>query len=62
VVAWPEPSDLDEQDDRAGLHWKTRAIVDWAAGHSFAWVDDEITDADYTTLAEWLNRTHQPIV
>lgn len=86
VVAWPEASDLDEQDERAGLHWKTRALVDWAAGRSFAWVDDEITDtdrawvsahhrghallhrvdprqgltdADYTTLTEWLHSTHR---
>jgi hypothetical protein len=26
VVVWPEPSDLDEQDERCGLHWKTRAL------------------------------------
>jgi hypothetical protein len=38
VVIWPEPSDVDEQDERNGLHWKTRALVDWAAGRSFAWV------------------------
>jgi hypothetical protein len=25
VVVWPEPSDIDEQDERNGLHWKTRA-------------------------------------
>lgn len=46
VVIWPEPSDVDEQDERTGMHWKTRALVDWAAGRPFAWVDDEITDAD----------------
>ncbi|MBB4907830.1 HAD domain-containing protein [Actinophytocola algeriensis] len=46
VVDWPEPSDMDEQDERAGLHWKTRALVDWAAGRPFAWVDDEITRVD----------------
>ncbi|WP_225802457.1 HAD domain-containing protein [Streptomyces sp. NK15101] len=46
VVVWPEPSDIDEQDERAGLHWKTRALVDWAAGRPFAWVDDEVTDTD----------------
>ncbi|UQI46216.1 HAD domain-containing protein [Streptomyces sp. HU2014] len=43
VVIWPEPSD---EDERGGLHWKTRGILDWAAGRPFAWVDDEITDAD----------------
>ena len=48
VVEWPEPSEVDE---RAGLHWKTRALVDWAAGRAFAWVDDEITDADRSWVA-----------
>ncbi|MEW2414725.1 HAD domain-containing protein [Streptomyces sp. NPDC046866] len=46
VVAWPEPSALDEQDQRAGLHWKTRTLVERAAGRPFVWVDDEVTDAD----------------
>ncbi len=46
VVSWPEPSDSDEQDERHGLHWKTRALVDWAAGRPFAWVDDEVTGTD----------------
>lgn len=46
VVDWPEPSDLDEQDERDGLHWKTRALVNWAAGRPFVWIDDEITDKD----------------
>jgi hypothetical protein len=32
MVAWPEPSELDEQDERNGLHWKTRALLSWAAG------------------------------
>lgn len=31
VVIWPESSDQEEQDERDGLHWKTRALVDWAA-------------------------------
>ncbi|MGI5231268.1 HAD domain-containing protein [Actinoallomurus sp. CA-142502] len=51
VVAWPEPSDLDERDERDGLHWKTRTLVAWAAGRAFAWVDDEITDADRAWVA-----------
>lgn len=46
VVVWPEPSEVDEQDERSGLHWKTRALVDWAVGRTFIWVDDEISDAD----------------
>ncbi|MGW0809060.1 HAD domain-containing protein [Nonomuraea sp. NPDC002799] len=51
VVPWREPSDVDEQDARNGMHWKTRALVGWAAGRSFAWVDDEITDIDRTWVA-----------
>lgn len=46
VVDWPEPSDQDALDERRGLHWKTRTLVDWAAGRPFAWVDDEVTKAD----------------
>jgi hypothetical protein len=42
VVDWPEPSDTDARDARAGLHWKTRTLVDHAAGRPFAWVDDEV--------------------
>jgi hypothetical protein len=43
VVDFPDPVD---EDERAGLHWKTRALVRWAGGRSFAWVDDEISPAD----------------
>ncbi|MGN9841663.1 hypothetical protein ACTMTI_26410 [Nonomuraea sp. H19] len=55
VVIWPEPSDVDEQDERDGMHWKTRALVDWAAGRSFAWVDDEITGIDRA----WVSAHHR---
>jgi hypothetical protein len=54
-VIWPEPSDVDEQDLRRRLHWKTRALVDWAAGRLFAWVDDEITD----TNRAWVSAHHR---
>ena len=55
VVNWPEVSDFDEQDERAGLHWKTRALVCWAAGRPFAWVDDEITGTDRV----WVSAHHR---
>jgi hypothetical protein len=55
VVTWPEPCDLDEHDERQGLHWKTRALVNRAAGRPFAWVDDEITDVDQA----WVGSHHQ---
>lgn len=49
VVDWPD------SDDEGPLHWKTRGLVDWAAGRSFAWVDDEITPADRT----WVSAHHR---
>lgn len=55
LVTWPEPSATEDQDIRNGLHWKTRPLVDWAAGRPFIWVDDEITPADRT----WVS-THHP--
>ncbi|MFL4905272.1 hypothetical protein ACJ6WF_19305 [Streptomyces sp. MMS24-I2-30] len=46
VVEWP-----DEDEPSALLHWKTRPLVDWAAGRPFVWVDDEITEADRAWVA-----------
>lgn len=66
VVIWPESADGElapvapvavrgaapaEDDD---LHWKTRYLVEWAAGRPFVWVDDEITDADRA----WVSAHH----
>ncbi|MEU7766697.1 HAD domain-containing protein [Nocardia sp. NPDC049190] len=52
VVAWPDSSDEHQREDQwLGLHWKTRTLVDWAAGRPFAWVDDEITDSDRDWVA-----------
>ncbi|GAA3015293.1 HAD domain-containing protein [Kitasatospora albolonga] len=52
VVVWPEPTRADEEDDeRHGLHWKTQTLVSLAAGRPFAWVDDELTDADRRWVA-----------
>ncbi|MEV6716620.1 HAD domain-containing protein [Lentzea sp. NPDC051208] len=40
-------------EDEAGVpHWKTRALVEIAAGRPFAWVDDEISDLDRVWVAE----------
>jgi hypothetical protein len=47
VVAWPYLSPAEEdRDERLGLHWKTRTLIEWAAGRPFAWVDDEVTAMD----------------
>jgi hypothetical protein len=52
VVAWPEPTEAHQREDRwHGLCWKTRTLVNWAAGRPFAWVDDEITDSDRDWVA-----------
>jgi hypothetical protein len=48
VVDWPDG--CDEQPTH-GLHWKTRVLVAWAAGRSFVWVDDEISNADRAWVA-----------
>ena len=48
------PPDDDEEDERTGLHYKTRTLIEWAAGRPFIWVDDEITDIDQ----EWVRACH----
>ncbi|WP_055591186.1 HAD domain-containing protein [Streptacidiphilus griseoplanus] len=85
VIEWPS-IDLHRQDPE-GLHWKTRQVAAWAAGRPFAWVDDELTEADrawiaahhdqpallhhvdprrglteadFTALADWAERTAAP--
>jgi hypothetical protein len=56
VVTWPEPTGAHKREDQwLGLCWKTRTLVTWAAGRPFAWVDDEITDADH----DWVS-AHYP--
>ena len=55
VVTWPEPTAAQEREDQwFGLCWKTRTVVSWAAGRPFAWVDDEVTDAD----RDWVSGNH----
>jgi hypothetical protein len=51
VVVFP---DDDAEDERIGLHYKTRTLIEWAAGRPFAWVDDEMTDID----REWVSAHH----
>lgn len=52
VVALPEYPDGDYFEDE--LHWKTRALVDLAAGRPFIWIDDEIRQQDRT----WVRGNH----
>ncbi|MDL5202375.1 HAD domain-containing protein [Streptomyces sp. ALI-76-A] len=49
LVDWPDEDDAGP--GAAGRHWKTRPLVERAAGRPFVWVDDEITDADRAWVA-----------
>ncbi|MCC9308470.1 hypothetical protein LN042_15470 [Kitasatospora sp. RB6PN24] len=40
---------LQERPD--GVHWKTERVVEYAAGRPFAWVDDELREADEAYVA-----------
>ncbi|MFF2042067.1 HAD domain-containing protein [Kitasatospora sp. NPDC058170] len=52
VVDLPDrTADQEAADAWAGLHPKTRALLAWAAGRPFAWVDDEIGAADRSWVA-----------
>lgn len=53
VLDWPDEHD-DHIDEWFGLHWKTRALVELAAGRPFIWIDDEIGDSD----REWVSEQH----
>ncbi len=41
----------EEPGPAAGIHWKTAALVAYAAGRPFAWVDDEIGADDRAWVA-----------
>lgn len=51
VVRWPESAG---EGVARGVHWKTPTLVDWAEGRPFAWLDDEITEADRS----WVEACH----
>jgi hypothetical protein len=52
----PQLPIVDFPDDQPvrGLHWKTVFLTRWAAGHTFVWLDDEITVADQ----QWVQAHH----
>ena len=52
VVRWD--TENEPEDQWFGLHWKTRGLVEWAAGRPFAWLDDEISETD----REWIRSEH----
>ncbi|MFD8643574.1 hypothetical protein ACFV14_25135 [Streptomyces zaomyceticus] len=43
--------DAPEEDEPGVLHWKTRALVEFADGRAFVWVDDELGDLDRAWVA-----------
>ncbi|WP_340377945.1 hypothetical protein U5640_24810 [Streptomyces sp. SS7] len=55
VVDWPEDTEVPAGWCGAALHWKTRVLVERAAGRPFVWLDDEIGDVDRA----WV-RAHHP--
>ncbi|MER7053457.1 hypothetical protein [Streptomyces sp. NPDC000351] len=46
VIQWPEGSQAPRSSCLGGTFWKTRHVVDWAAGRPFAWIDDDFDDID----------------
>jgi hypothetical protein len=50
VITWTET----RSEAEAGVYWKTPEIVTWVEGRAFAWIDDEITDAD----RDWVRIHH----
>lgn len=50
VIEWPRRFHQDPD----GIHWKTRHVVAWADGRTFAWVDDEFDDRDRA----WVDEHH----
>ncbi len=51
VVDFPD----DDEVPARGLHWKTTFLVVWAAGRTFVWLDDEISDTD----RRWVEIHHE---
>jgi hypothetical protein len=49
-VAWSLPRSKPSDE----VFWKTREVVARAGGRPFAWLDDEITDAD----RDWVDACH----
>ena len=49
VVEWPQHTRKQDPD---GLFWKTHTLADYAANRPFAWVDDQLTAADWRWCAE----------
>jgi hypothetical protein len=50
-ICWLDP----RPEPANGVFWKTPQIVAWADGRAFAWVDDEISDAD----RDWVHAHHR---
>lgn len=50
VITWSSP----RPEPGGGVFWKTPEIVAWTGGRPFAWLDDEITQAD----REWVDVHH----
>jgi hypothetical protein len=53
VVEWPDDHEQSAalRWNTVALHWKTAFLTKWAAGRSFVWIDDELTEADRRWVA-----------
>jgi hypothetical protein len=51
VVEWPKDAQRGRFEAADSTYWKTRHLVEYAAGRPFAWVDDEIGVADKNYVA-----------
>jgi hypothetical protein len=49
VIEWP-PGAINAPAN--GRCWKTEHVVEWAQGRPFAWIDDDIEEADQVYVAE----------
>jgi hypothetical protein len=54
-LVWATTCEEDRAEPGGGVFWKTPEIVAWAKGRAFAWIDDEITEADRA----WVNEHHE---
>ncbi|MFJ9037978.1 hypothetical protein ACIRF8_15465 [Streptomyces sp. NPDC102406] len=48
VIKWPEDA---RKEQAGGAFWKTKHVIQWAAGRPFAWIDDDFTDRDRSYVA-----------
>jgi len=51
VNFWAQSKTPEKPERSSGVYWKTPLLVTYAGGRPFAWIDDEITQADREYVA-----------